>query len=266
MTENDGKPNEFSVFAEEWTQVTRMGSYEFYPIGPVEGHVYASAADVTISCGCGGSWSGETAGEEFQSHDCLFRGVEFTVEEMFEALNDPTGSRRAHKKDIADGVTDLGFVVQPVFPVRTWETVLETEGPEGLQSGVSPHFAYTIGLWHGHAELIVRGYGDYCADIATFMGRMVLDGRISTEPGVYGFENDHGVDGIIKVVEWSGDPGDFGQAMAHHGTDDFRRVLCVLADDDGLLPEVGGAHVLQLVGLPEWRPEYVDRLPKDPDE
>jgi len=183
-----------------------------------------------VGCGCGQTWNGATAWAGFSAHECPLAGVDTPVEELIANVLDPSGVRRAHASEIAEAIEQGHFTVQPVFPT--------------LAYGV--HFAYTIGLWPDHGgELIVRGFGDGCSQAADLYGTWVRQGVVKLEAGEYPSAR-------CRVVPWAGDPYDFGQAMAHHGTEDFPRWQIVLADSEGRFPGDPGCEVEthQMKGLP----------------
>lgn len=242
---HDESQNDLGLFAEEWEQIIDMGTMAAKLVCPdgerlrrkcddpecaiCGGVIKLGPGELDLGCGCG--WSGTTRDgmtnteltEAFESHECPLRGVDLSAEDIFDIVNDPGGHRRAHLSATANAVEADGYAVQTVFPTD----------PDHVW------FGYTIGLWPAHAgELLVRGFGEQSGDLAAFFAGHVVNGTFPLTPGVHRFKPfDEDPSAKVRVDVWSGDPNDFGQAMAFHGTDAFARFHVVLADDDGRFPE-----------------------------
>lgn len=141
--------------------------------------------------------------------------------------------RLTYATDVMDAITQNGWTIQPVFP---------TENEEGVS------FAYSIGL--GQTELMVRGFGEHCSAVATWLCEEASNGRLDlaeAEPQVIGDK-----DCRVLVEPWRGDPAEFGFAHVVHPGELFRMVQVLLPDDDGRLPREPGCEVeeYQIWGLP----------------
>lgn len=195
-----------------------------------------SEGHLTVMCGCGFVADGPDALELEQSHECPLRGVELSVDDMFEMVNDPGGKRRVHLADMANMVEQVGFAVQPVFP----------------SDESYPWFAYTIGLWPKFGgEFVVRGFGDDTSDVAGAFATWLMDNVFTLTPGVHQI-NEGVPEARVKVEVWRGPTEDFGAACAYHKTEDFPRFQVLMADDAGRFPGDPGCECaeFQVKGLP----------------
>lgn len=220
------EPDDLSVFAEQFAHFTGLDGQ------PVE----LTTTSFTVGCGCGQHWSGPDAMVEYSAHECPLAGIDIDPFELLANVMDPSGMRRAHAAEISDTIEQGHYNVQPVFPTD--------------EDGVN--WAYTIGLWPGlPGEILIRGFGQDCAQLVDFFAGHLRSGTFTLIEGVHVFDETDPT-AKVRVVPWAGDRFDFGQAIGHHGTEDFPRWQVVLADNDGRFPGDPGCEVetYQMKGLP----------------